>query len=179
MQELARRRVPCDARPSTGGGLGVCPETSALTRSRRYGRGSLDPSPRRSLLGLLVADPRRDGDALARTLYSGARALAWEAGIPTVVARGPENPRRARGRLPSPRPGATGRSDRRPRSAAEAVRLPLEKGILPLGPPERPVFRHHPRRRRGKVMGWPRRRKSCAGWRSGSWRPSGGATCPS
>ncbi len=152
----------------------VAAERGEVTAAVHYQTGR-----ERLLLGLLVADPWRDRGALAEVLYSGARALAWEAGIPRVVVRVPENPRRARGRLPSPRPGATGRSDRRPRSAAEAVRLPLEKGILPLGPPERPVFRHHPRRRRGKVMGWPRRRKSCAGWRSGSWRPSGGATCPS
>jgi hypothetical protein len=52
--------------------------------------------PGRLLLGLLVADPWRDGETLAAALYSGARALAWDAGIPTLVARVTGNPRGAR-----------------------------------------------------------------------------------
>lgn len=48
--------------------------------------------PKRLLLGLLVADPARDEGALAEALYAGARALAWEAGIPTVAVRGSESP---------------------------------------------------------------------------------------
>jgi hypothetical protein len=48
------------------------------------------------LLGLLVADPWRDGEALAVALYSKARALAWDAGIPTLVARVSGNPGAAR-----------------------------------------------------------------------------------
>ena len=69
----------------------VAEERGKVTAAVRYraGRGRL-------LLGLLVADPWRDGNALAGALYSGARALAWGAGIPAVVARGPGNPDRAR-----------------------------------------------------------------------------------
>jgi len=52
--------------------------------------------PERLILGLLVADPWRDGEALAVALYSGARALAWDAGIPTLVARITGNPGGAR-----------------------------------------------------------------------------------
>jgi hypothetical protein len=48
--------------------------------------------PGRLLLGLLVADPRFVGGALALALYSGARALARDAGIPTPVARVCGNP---------------------------------------------------------------------------------------
>lgn len=69
----------------------VADERGEVTAAVRYRVGR-----DRLLLGLLVADPWRDGGALAEALYSGARALAWEAGIPRVVARGPENPRRAR-----------------------------------------------------------------------------------
>jgi hypothetical protein len=52
--------------------------------------------PERLFLGLLVADPWSDGEALAVALYSGARALAWDAGIPTLVARVTGNPGAAR-----------------------------------------------------------------------------------
>jgi hypothetical protein len=69
----------------------VADERGEVTAAVRYRIGR-----ERLLLGLLVADPWRDRGALAEVLYSGARALAWESGIPRVVARGPENPRRAR-----------------------------------------------------------------------------------
>ena len=65
----------------------VADERGEVTAAVRYRVGR-----DRLLLGLLVADPWRDGGALAEALYSGVRALAWNAGIPRVVARGPENP---------------------------------------------------------------------------------------
>jgi len=65
----------------------VAAERGEVTAAVRYQAGR-----ERLLLGLLVADPWRDRGALAEVLYSGARALAWESGIPRVVARGPENP---------------------------------------------------------------------------------------
>jgi hypothetical protein len=101
----------------------VAAERGEVTAAVRYQTGR-----ERLLLGLLVADPWRDRGALAEVLYSGARALAWEAGIPRVVVRVPENPRRARdagfrrhGRdlqadataLPDPPPKPSGSSLRR------------------------------------------------------------------
>jgi len=65
----------------------VADERGEVTAAVRYRIGR-----ERLLLGLLVADPWRDRGALAEVLYSGARELAWESGIPRVVARGPENP---------------------------------------------------------------------------------------
>ena len=113
----------------------VAEEHGEVTAAVRYrpGRGRL-------LLGLLVADPWRDGNALAGALYSGARALAWDAGIPAGSARPGEPGSGAGGRLPSPRPGATGRSARHSRSVAETVRAPPAPRVLPLGPPARAVF---------------------------------------
>lgn len=69
----------------------VAEQRGEVTAAVRYRAGR-----ERLLLGLLVADLWRDGGALARTLYWRARALAWEAGTPTVVVRRPASPRRAR-----------------------------------------------------------------------------------
>ena len=100
----------------------VAEERGKVTAAVRYRK-----EPHRMLLGLLVADPWRDGGALAGALYSGARLLAWEAGIPTVVARGPESPDRAR---------AAGFRRRGRELRAEATAVP--------GPPPEPSGR--PRR---------------------------------